>query len=367
MQQRTRCFLVLLMIAIFITGCSYSGSSGSGSGDVQTASPEQAAIIPGSELLVHFIDVGQGDAILIQCPGGENILVDGGERGSSDDLIAFLDSKNIKSFEAIIASHPHSDHIGGLQPVLQHYQVKKVYMPKVAHTSNTYLHLLDEIEQQGLKISPARAGVTIQLKNIQAEFLAPSADEYEGLNNYSAVLRIQYGQTAFLLTGDAEELSEKEMLAKYKDLEATVLKVGHHGSTSSTSEEFLQSVSPQLAIISCGANNDYGHPHREIMQRLQQKGIKIYRTDLCGTVSVESNGKSVSVLTTKQDKATSPAKDNKAACIGNKKSGVYHTDQCTQLPAQQNRVYFSSPQEAEKAGYRACKNCTAGGNSNAGN
>lgn len=245
-------------------------------------------------------------------------------------------------------------------------------MPRVTTTTKTFEDVLRAVQAKGLKISVARAGVTvIDRGKLRVSFLAPVGTGYEDLNNWSAVTRVQFGNTAFLLTGDAEALSEQEMLAARANLKANVLKVGHHGSSNSTSLAFLKAVSPKYAVISVGAGNDYGHPHQETLQKLAAAGVKVYRTDQCGTVVMVSEGKTITVQTVKtavQPRApngggsgagaVAPAPVvNQAAYIGNKNSKKFHLPMCSTLPAPQNRVCFKTREEAVAAGYVACKRC----------
>jgi len=249
-------------------------------------------------LVVHFIDVGQGDATLIKTPDGENILIDAGDNSHTDEMIAYLQKQGIQSFTAVIGTHPHEDHIGGLDKVIDKFEIENVYMPKVVHTTKTFEDVLDSIDRKGLKIKSAASGIKIPLKNVDAVFLAPVSDKYEELNNYSGVLRLQYGDNVFLFTGDAEALSEEEMLAAHPSelFRAQVLKVGHHGSKSSTSEAFLSAVLPEYGIISTGEDNSYKHPHEETLDILQQYGVSVLRTDIQGTIIIKSNGEKIEVI-----------------------------------------------------------------------
>jgi competence protein ComEC len=214
---------------------------------------------------------------------------------------------------------------------------------------------------KGLKITPARAGESIiSSGNLRAEILAPVGSSYNNLNDWSAVIKIQYGQKSFLLTGDAEEYSEAEMLrASRIKLKSTVLKVGHHGSNSSTSPAFLKAVDPDYAVISVGQGNDYGHPHQQTLQALA--GVDVYRTDLNGTIVFETDGQTITVQ--KQQNTIEPrAPDTttpiaQAKYIGNKNSKIFHKETCSSLPATQNRVLFKNKDEAIKQGYRPCQRC----------
>ena len=354
MHRKTKfsLFMILILLLSLCAGCSVSTTNEKNNEQIPANAENMS--IPDGELQVHFIDVGQGDATLIQSPGGENILIDGGEKDAADDVMSLLKAQGIEKIDVLIATHPHSDHIGGLVTILKNYPVERFYMPEVVHTTNTFDQLLDAVQQQGIKISGAKCGVEIPLKGVKAEFLAPNAEDYENLNDYSAVLKLTYGEQAFLFTGDAQELSENEMLANGKNLQASVLKIGHHGSSSSSSAAFLQAVSPQIAIISCGAQNDYGHPHKEVLQRLSQKDLQVLRTDLHGSITIKTDGKSLTPCVRDSN--------GQKAWIGNKNSRVVHNSNCSNLPHPKNRIYFDSLDEAYQLNYKACPNCISGGN-----
>ena len=256
------------------------------------------------QLQVHYIDVGQGDSELIICPDGTAMLIDAGPNSAEDELIAYLDSQNITSFKYVVFTHPHEDHIGGGDKVMNRYKVENVIMPDVINTSSSYERLLRAIENNGCGVIIAEPGEVYMLggskENEEKAFfkiLAPIEINAENLNNCSVVLRLTYNKTAFLFTGDAEKESELLMLNRFseEELRADVLKVGHHGSYSSTSYAFVTAVSPVCAVISCGEYNDYGHPHREPLQILNEFGVTIYRTDLFDTVVFLSDGNSVSM------------------------------------------------------------------------
>lgn len=254
----------------------------------------------GSGLLeVHIIDVGQADSILIRTPKQGDILIDGGTNSAEDTIIAYLQKQGVDSLEAVIATHPHEDHIGGLDGVLNTFETKTVYMPKVSHTTATFERFLKAIEKSKAQVVQVKGDVALKLPEggAQGIFLAPNSDEYDELNDYSAVLKLVYGQTSFMLTGDAEKLSEGEIMARYASnaLKADVLKVGHHGSKTSTSEEFLAAVNPQLALISVGKDNDYGLPHPNTIALLEREKIPYLRTDEVGTIVVYSDGKNIAL------------------------------------------------------------------------
>ena len=251
------------------------------------------AITPGEELKVHFLDVGQGDSIIIELPTNETILIDASIKDASDKIIKYLKEENVSKIDYVFATHPHSDHIGGMSAVIKAFDIGQIYMPKAVTTTKTYENLLLTIKDKNLKIKTAKAGNTIiDTDDLKLVVLAPNQDSYESLNNYSIVLKLTYKEKSFLFTGDAETLSEKEITG---DVEADVLKVGHHGSRTSTSQAFLNKVNPSYAVISVGLNNDYKHPHQEVLDRLEKKNIKIYRTDQNGDIIFTTDGYNIDV------------------------------------------------------------------------
>jgi len=249
---------------------------------------------------VHIINVGQGDAILIQT-GNENILIDGGPKGKGDDVVNYLKKQKVKTLNAVVATHPDADHIGGLAYIIKNMNVKSVYAPKVSHTTQAYKDFLQAVKKKKLTIKSAKNGVEIptKAKDITLKFIAP-VKEYnkKDLNNWSGVLLLQHNKKKFLFTGDAEKQAEKDMLAKKLIPAVDVLKVSHHGAKDATTAEFLAKAKPKFAAISVGKNN-YGHPTKEVLNRLKKVGAKVYRTDKSGTIVFTSNGKKVTVKTEK--------------------------------------------------------------------
>lgn len=258
------------------------------------------------EIAVHFIDVGQGDCALILA-GETSVLIDSGESSASSDVIRYLNSLELDSLDMVIATHPHSDHIGSLSSVIGEFGAETLLMPelteKMTPTTRSYEKLLDSAEKCGAKLEYAEAGVSYELsEGCYLEILAPVRD-YDDLNNYSIAARLTYGETSFLFTGDIEKTAEQDILDSGADVSADVLKVGHHGSSTSSSRAFIQAVSPEYAVISVGSPNDYGHPHKKTTDLFEQLGITVYRTDRDGNVVWISDGKTLRVETDRRDAA----------------------------------------------------------------
>lgn len=252
-------------------------------------------------LVVRFLDVGQGDSIFITLPDGSSMLIDTGAKSVGGSVVAIIRELGVKKIDRLILTHPHEDHIGGATAVLKAFDIGQVWMPRASHTTQTYEDLLLSIEAKGLGIDEAKAGkVLMDNGNLKAWFLNPSR-AYDNLNNCSAVLALKYGDKTFLFEGDAEKEAEEAMTlspsVKLPDVD--VLKVAHHGSSSSSTKAFLNMVSPEIAVISVGAGNDYGHPAKTTLNRLKAIGARIYRTDRDGTVTITTDG---SALRIKMDK-----------------------------------------------------------------
>ncbi|HHY80402.1 MAG TPA: MBL fold metallo-hydrolase [Thermoanaerobacter sp.] len=291
---------ILILFAFILTGCTIFDNTSTH--EVQQllqdeGTKSQQETVKKSEtdsLTINYIDVGQGDSIFIQTPSGKTMLIDAGTPEMGSEVENYIKSRGINKIDILIGTHPHNDHIGGIVEVIKTFKIGKFYMPKVTTTTRTFEEVLKAAKSKGLSINVAKAGVVIDLGDgIIAKMLAPNSSHYEDLNNYSAVVKITYGNTSFLFTGDAGEQSEKEMLSEGYNLKADVLKIGHHGSSSASTWAFLKAVHPKYAVISCGKYNDYGHPHKETMKKLRSLGIIVYRTDECGTVIAVSDGKTI--------------------------------------------------------------------------
>lgn len=253
---------------------------------------------------VFVIDVGQGDSILITTPT-KSVLIDAGEKESAAAVTEFIRSKGIIRLDYIIATHPHSDHIGGMADVINEFGADKIIVPKLTDnmvpTTKTYENFLNAVKNKGCKLTAAKEGTVYDLgtangKSVKMTILAPvKGAEYDDLNDYSVCARIDMGKISWLLTGDLSKDGEKDLINSDQDIDVTAYKVGHHGSATSSSAAFLKEVTPKLCVISCGEGNSYGHPADSTMKRLEQYTSSIYRTDLSSTVSVYSDGEKLYV------------------------------------------------------------------------
>jgi len=247
-------------------------------------------------LKVSFIDVGQADSELIQLPNGKNVLIDAGNNEDADTITSYLNSQGVSNLDIVIATHPHEDHIGAMDTVINEFDIGQVIMPKKDTTTQTYFDLIAAIQNKGLGITEAKAGLTLNLgAEVSAQLVAPNSTGYEDINNYSAVLKLTYGANSFLFEGDADELSENEMINSGYNIDSDVLKVGHHGSATSSTSAFLAKATPEYAIISVGKDNSYGHPTQEAMNRLVAVGANIYRSDEVGTIVATSDGSTITI------------------------------------------------------------------------
>lgn len=312
--------------------------------------PETAS----STLTVRFFDVGQGDCALLQC-GGQSMLIDGGETDQSSRVYTYLKDLNVTYLDYVVASHAHSDHVGGLSGALNYATAGAALCPVTSYSSSAFEHFTQQLAKQNVAITVPQPGDVYPLGGATVEVLGPW-QSFDDPNNTSLVLKAAYGSTSFLFTGDAERPAEQDLLDRSVDLSATVLKVGHHGSDTSTTYPFLRAVDPQYAVISVGAGNAYGHPTDAALSRLSDAGAITCRTDLQGTVTCVSDGVSVTVSTQKAAPAP-PAPAIETTCVGNVNSHKFHRPTCPSLPAPQNQIPFSSRQQALDAGYTPCGVC----------
>lgn len=286
--------IVVTIFSIILAGCSGAG---------KVTQPDGKAPITasaGAPLTVKVLDVGQGDAILIRTKD-QVTLIDTGDVPARDKLVAMLKSQGINTIDKLIITHPHADHLGGVAAVFDNFTVKQIYDSGQKTTTNLYKQYLIQVQKRKIPFTVVTAGTVIDLGNESTlKVLAPEKTFISGsdsdLNNNSIVTKLVYRSFSMMLTGDAETESEERMLASHAaDLKSTLLKSGHHGSRTSSSVPFLQAVSPEAALISLGANNDYHHPHPSTLKKYSEKKMKVYRTDTDGTLTVTTDGKTYAI------------------------------------------------------------------------
>lgn len=293
-RKRLWCaFFLLLALAAFLLWQVLSQDTNS------TPSPNLAT----EGLTLRVIDVGQAQSLLLTC-GEDAILVDAGEYAAGGKVLAALSRAGVRNLSAAIVTHPHSDHYGGMRTVLEKTPTAAFYTAAVPEnqlpTTQSYEKLLSTLSEQAIPAAYLFAGDTLPLGDAAVTVLSPARGAtWENINNYSLVLRVTYGNAAFLLMGDAEAEVEETLLAAKTELAADVLVVGHHGSATSSSEKFLKAVAPRYAILSVGEDNSYNLPNTGVLTRLKEQGAALYRTDLQGTVTVTSDGENLTITTAK--------------------------------------------------------------------
>jgi len=308
-----------------------------------------------TNLKVHFIDVGQGDSILLQY-GSSNVLIDTGIEKEFDNLSTYLKQIGVNKISSLIITHPDSDHMGGADLVMEKYSVKTIYMTKQTNKSNEYKEMMAAIKNCSVKRINVKAGSIIPVGKLKASVLAAS-DNAEDTNSSSIVMKLVHNKKSFLFTGDAPAKVENQVMSNY-DVNVDVLKVAHHGSDYSSPIAYLKEASPEYAIISVGENNSYGHPSKIILNRLNKYSDNVYRTNQNGTIVITTTGTRLSCKISKTASNTDDSTvSTEGKIIGNINSKKYHNHDCSSLPNEENRIYFGSDEEAEAAGYEPCSLC----------
>lgn len=291
--------LVVVLVSLALTvGSLFPSLDLPGWGDLFAPLDASYSSVEG-EMEVHFIDVGNADCTLVR-QGDFALLIDAGERGDRSRILQYLNDVGVRRLDLVIATHAHADHIGSMAAVLQSVPTERVllaYMaPEDTPTSATYVDMLEELDKQSIPVEEAVPGATYTVGEAQLQVLAP-IEMSSDCNDMSVMTRLTFGKTAFLFAGDAEVGVEKDILNAGYTLQSTVLKVGHHGASTSSSAAFLKRVSPQYAVIPCGSGNSYGHPHAETLKRLDSVGAAVYRSDVYGDMVFTSDGDTVSIET----------------------------------------------------------------------
>lgn len=300
-------------------------------------------VSPMSPLEVHYIDVGQADSALVICDN-QTMLIDGGNAADSNLIAAYLKKENISSIDYVVCTHAHEDHVGGLSGALSVVNVDNVIAPETEQDTKAYQNFKSKAAGQGLTIHHPTAGESFMLGSSNVQIFGPVTENTDDLNNTSIVMKLTYGDTSFLFTGDAEREEEQDILNRGYDLSADVLKVGHHGSDSSTSYTWLREIMPQYAVISVGECNSYGHPSETVLSRLRDADVKVYRTDLQGDIIAVSDGNSVTITTAKNETIQTNEtikKDAETAYIGNRNSKKFHRPDKPRLSNQTGLLLWS--------------------------
>ncbi|MBI3910793.1 MAG: MBL fold metallo-hydrolase [Armatimonadetes bacterium] len=347
-----------LILAAALAGCASGGSPGNrpASGDT-------------GRLTVSFLDVGQGDAALVRFPNEGAWLVDGGPPGSEAAVRAALRQAGVQRLQAVVASHPHADHIGGLADLLPAFRPEEALDSGFQHPTPVLIDYLRAVKVSGARFRTLRAGERLEpAPGVHVEVLAPTERFIRGsesdVNNNSVVFRLTFGRIRFLFTGDLERAGRERIYHSSQAgwLPAEVLKVAHHGSANGTDAAWLRRVRPQIAIISCGRGNEYGHPHWETLAALGAARVRVYRTDRNGTITVSTDGRSIQVSAggaSRREEGERSASEGipTGGVVGNAASRVYHTPECASLPSSARRMPFASRSAAEAAGYRPHAAC----------
>ena len=342
-KKRIPAWLYVLLVVVLAVGTFLQARQNEAE---QIEENRQVLPVDGT-LTVRFLDVGQGDSALIVC-NGQTMLIDGGSVSEGQFLVSRLSRLGVSELDYVVNTHPDEDHCGGLAGVLAKYPAEHVYSSVTEHTTKVFSNVVKYAEEQGRQIEVPETGDSWYVGDAAVTCIGPIGT-YSDSNNGSLVLRVDFGETSFLFTGDMEQKAEADLLESGADVRADVLKVGHHGSPTSSSQAFLEAVEPSIAVISVGADNDYGHPGADVLSRLEALGAELYRTDTQGEIIVRSDGQALTVTT---DKTSRTPSAEQMQYVGNRNSQILHSPDCAKLPSEENRVYFESVEQAEIAGYK---------------
>ena len=345
--HRGRFAFVCMVFLLTAVMCSCSGSGLQQDGGYGTSADEN--------LTVHFLDVGQADATLLVSEG-EAVLVDAGNRDDAGYIVGYMEELGITELKYVIFTHPHEDHIGSGEAVIENFSVEKIFMGG-EYDEGIEGALSGTIDRYGVETEEPQPGDSAVFGECRIDFLGPYHD-FDDTNNDSICLKVTHGENSIMFTGDAGSTPEREMIDEGEYLEADILQAGHHGSSTSNSYYFLREVNPRYVVISCGSGNMYGHPHEEALSRFNDLGAEVFRTYLQGTVIAVDDGRTIT-FNCEGKKADRPYTEDpeEAAYIGNVNSRKYHLPDCSGLPYEENRVYFKTAEAAEKAGYKPCGRC----------
>lgn len=311
MNKKIKLILSCLLFSLFISGCTDNEINKSNYGDISITENENDDSLNNTsfngDLQIYYLDVGQADSSLIIFPSGKTMLIDAGNNQDGEKIVEFIKSKNINTIDILVGTHPHADHIGGMDDVIDEFDIGDIYMPKIPNefvpTTKTYKEVLESANNKGEKIiSPHQKDLLLNENDEKIQILSDVTKiTGKDMNTYSIVLKISYGNNTFMFTGDADEDVEKIILNSFsqEELQSDVLKSGHHGSYTASSVDWLTALMPKYSIISCGIGNQYGHPHDITLNRYKENNIETYRTDLQGNISLKSDGNLITILSEK--------------------------------------------------------------------
>ena len=353
---------ILFVLMLGIAGCAGENASAGQKND------DARAMETKEELEVHFIDVGQGDSTLIKS-GEHAMLIDAGENRKGEDVKEYLESQHVEKLDYIIGTHPDSDHIGGMDVAIDAFDTEKIFMPDLEKDTKTYEEVVDSANEKQEEIVEPKVGDTYSLGEATFTIVSPNSTDYSSSNDYSIGILLEHGENKFLFVGDAEEESEEEMLENPIDLDADVYKVSHHGSSTGTSEEFLQEISPDYAVISCGEGNSYGHPHEEVLNELREEEVEVFRTDEQGTIVATSDGEKIEWNMSSSDGwvageptggSSVKSEEKGQLYILNTNTKKYHLPDCNSVSSMKKKnkeERKETEEELQKEGYSPCGNC----------
>ena len=366
--MKRKLFGILLFLCLFLLpACAKVEQSGEGSYGSNGAE---------GNLELHFIDVGQGDSTLILCDG-EAMLIDAGNNDQGTNIQSYLTKQGVTKLKYMIGTHPDADHIGGMDVILYKFDCDTVLMPSETKDTATYRDVVDTMKSKGYKNTLPEVGKEYSLGGAVFTILSPEKD-YDNSNDNSIAIRLVYGEKSFLLTGDAEEDAEGDMLQGHYNLKSDLYKAGHHGSKTASSEQFMKAVSPQYAIISCKEGNSYGHPHAATLNTFRTMGIKVFRTDEQGTIVAKCDGKTITFNASPSDswKAGEPTGTGKKQDIKNENQNEgenqsrqyicntntmkFHLPECSSavnMKEENKQELFTNREELLRQGYKPCGNC----------
>lgn len=360
-----KALLTLIVVgSLFLCGCDLSVlpfpesvSTYSETVSSESEAPETSEEPHGTgTLTVHFIDVGQGDSAFIELPNGETMLIDAGEALEGDSVVTYIFSLGYDTVDHVVASHPHDDHIGGMSDVLNNFNIRSFYLTEAVGNSRGYENMIAALDDNGISADYVTAGdIIIDEDELLVEVAAPKTVECDNLNDTSIVVKLTFKDNVFLFTGDAEKYEEDNI---WTNIKCDVLKVGHHGSSTSTGANFLKKTEPTYAVISAGLNNSYGHPAEKVLNALAERGIKMFRTDMQGTIIFTSDGTDITVDKDPIEYET-PSVPESAGYVLNTSSKKIHYPYCESVKSikEKNKAYTDDFEAALAEGYTPCGSC----------